>query len=126
MLRAGSSRREVVVAAAEQSLLSRALEPIKALLGRGAVYGSFFVAKQPARIRQARPTRCVGLMWQSSSHSPGPPSGLYGSFHLAQWPMLIRQACAGLHMPTPRACSVYLDRHVSCHIPMKVKASRQD
>jgi hypothetical protein len=54
-LRAGSSRREVVVAAAEQSLLSRLLAPVKAVLGRGAVYGSFLVAKQPARIRQARP-----------------------------------------------------------------------
>lgn len=54
-LRTGNSRREVVVAAAEQSLLSRLLAPIKAVLGRGAVYGSFFVAKQPARIRQARP-----------------------------------------------------------------------
>ncbi|KAK9844137.1 hypothetical protein WJX81_005602 [Elliptochloris bilobata] len=51
-LRAGNSRREVVVAAAEQSLLARMLAPIKVLLGRGAVYGSFLVAKQPARIRQ--------------------------------------------------------------------------
>ena len=66
-LRAGSSRREVVVAAAEQSLLSRVLEPIKALLGRGAVYGSFMVAKQPARIRQARPEPCMRrFVWRSS------------------------------------------------------------
>jgi len=59
-LRAGSSRREVVVAAAEQSLLSRLLAPVKAVLGRGAVYGSFLVAKQPARIRQARPVARQG------------------------------------------------------------------
>jgi len=59
-LRAGSSRREVVVAAVEQSLLSRLLAPVKAVLGRGAVYGSFLVAKQPARIRQARPAACQG------------------------------------------------------------------
>ena len=55
------------MAAAEQSLLARVLAPIKAVLGRGAVYGSFMVAKQPARIRQVHvfPSECPALSKES-------------------------------------------------------------